>query len=262
MAGETSIRFASDWLLFLRRTIVPPDPVQVSTRTKWNTSSGGQPLATMLRGQTLFTESFCTRDPTGAGSPVTPHQTLKSFSNTYFLLILVVMAGCGQATDTTTLERSTVPRAVESFHLLRTPSNDMPLVVRTHLSNILVGQLNEQINPTLVHRTNTGKGAVWVFRTDHALCLAQDGRGAVGCSTFSRARSHGISLGIFSPPTSTVPRPHNFLLIGLVPDGIKRVEVTVGNRRRTVEVHNNLFAASGDQPVNVGDWSRQSEPKH
>jgi hypothetical protein len=46
-----------------------------------------------------------------------------------------------------------------------------------------------------------------------------------------------------------MPKLHDFLLLALVPDGIQRVEITVGRQRQSVGVQDNVISASGDRPV-------------
>lgn len=152
-------------------------------------------------------------------------------------------------------------RATGSFRLLRGPSAHLPPVVRTHLSHILANQLDGPLNPTTVRRAQTAEGVVWVFLAERSLCLAQDGHGAVGCSTLSNAESHGIQLGVFSPPSDRISRPHEFLLIGLAPDGIGRVSATIGDRLRTIRVQNNLFSIASDQPIFVRSLGEARRPQ-
>jgi hypothetical protein len=181
---------------------------------------------------------------------------LKTLNITCFLVGLIVLAGCDRPTSATSPNRAAVEGAAVHFRLLRSPSDGMPLIVRRHLSHILSGQLDGPLEPMAVHSAQTAHGTVWVFLADHALCLAHAGRGAVGCSAVSRVGSDGVSLGVFSPPSKQFPRPHDFLLISLVPDGIQQIGVTIGGRSRTVKVEHNLASVSSDQPIQAKSWAR------
>jgi hypothetical protein len=192
----------------------------------------------------------------GAGNRPRTRMMFKTLWITCVLAGLALSAGCDQPTSTTSPNGAAVKEAAEHFRLLRGPSDEMPEIVRRHLSHILSGQLDGPLKPAAVHSAQTAHGTVWVFLADGALCLSQAGRGAVGCSAVSHVESDGVSLGVFSPPSKKFPKPHNFLLISLVPDGIKQVEVTVGGRDRTVKVEHNLASASSDRPVHVKGWPR------
>jgi hypothetical protein len=65
------------------------------------------------------------------------------------------------------------------------------------------------------------------------------------------ATSEGVSLGTFSPPSKRVHRLHHFMVLGLVPDGVERIELKIGMRRKTVEVKNNLYSVASDRPIFV-----------
>ena len=184
---------------------------------------------------------------------------LRTLCITCFLAGLAFAGGCDHPTNATNPNGAAVKEAAEHFRLLRGPSDEMPEIVLRHLSHILSGQLDGPFKPTAVHSAQTAHGTVWVFLADGALCLAQAGYGAVGCSAVSRVESDGVSLGVFSPPSKKFPRPHNFLLISLVPDGIKQVEVTIGGRDRTVKVEHNLSSASSDRPIHVKGWPRPTD---
>lgn len=45
---------------------------------------------------------------------------------------------------------------------------------------------------------------------------------------------------------------HNFLVQGLVPDGVRRVLVVIGTHRRAaVGVEENVFSVKAEQPIHV-----------
>jgi hypothetical protein len=58
-----------------------------------------------------------------------------------------------------------------------------------------------------------------------------------------------VSLGSFSPRSRENPRPHDFVAMGLAPDGVSKVVVSIGNKKQVLPVRNNLYSASGDLPV-------------
>jgi hypothetical protein len=84
------------------------------------------------------------------------------------------------------------------------------------------------------------------------VCLAQGGRGSAACTSPEDAIENGVTLGAFSPPSATNPRLHDFLVIGLVPDSVALVHITIGRADRVVAVHRNMFSIASDtRPIIV-----------
>ena len=178
------------------------------------------------------------------------------------LMLAGLVAGCGdqreaseQQADATIVSHSSIK---ENFHLLEGDTEVLPPSLQLHLGKILNRGSQRRLKADLVQRARTDEGTAWVFLNGSEICLAQGGRGSVACSPVTRAKE-GVSLGAFSPPSEQIPRPHDFLLLGLAPDGVTKVVVVIGARRRTLAVRNNLFAASGDRPVLTKRFVHESE---
>ena len=59
-------------------------------------------------------------------------------------------------------------------------------------------------------------------------------------------------LGTFRPPTTSVPVAHDYMLQGVVPDGVSKVVVVIGKDRKTfVDIANNVFSIGRDSPVHI-----------
>lgn len=143
------------------------------------------------------------------------------------------------------------PRTIEkSFRLFQSNAEALPDSVRSRLARLLT-EPNEPFNPSEVQRSHTKAGIVWAFVVGDQVCLAQGSHGASACVAMSIATSEGVSLGTFSPPSKRIHRPHHFMVLGLVPDGIGRIELRIGKQRKTAAVKNNLYSASADQPIFV-----------
>lgn len=54
-------------------------------------------------------------------------------------------------------------------------------------------------------------------------------------------------------------RLHDFLLVGLAPDAVHRVELVGGDNHWTIGVNDNLFHAAGNQPILLERWLRSHE---
>jgi len=62
----------------------------------------------------------------------------------------------------------------------------------------------------------------------------------------------GVFLGVFDPPDEYRRDPHNFLVQGVAPDGVERVQVLIDNRRNlTVDVKDNVFSVAADKPIHI-----------
>lgn len=169
---------------------------------------------------------------------------MKVIYHTLVLLLAVLALGCGQG------DRNKPSLAVkEGFPILRGPAEHFPRALRSHLAHLLSNASAQPFQPRLVQRKRTAAGVVWLFVDGEAVCLAQGSLGSVACSNAKRARSEGVSLGVFSPPSAHTRRPHNFLLMGLTPDGVTGVIVSIGKRRHMIDVRDNLFSATGDRPI-------------
>jgi hypothetical protein len=189
---------------------------------------------------------------------------MNTFRKSVALLLIGVAAGCGQQLDPSHTQPSQGRVAGDNyvaikqhFLLLRGPAESLPQPLRLHLTRLLRGRSAHDIRPVLAQRAVAAGEPVWVFIESANVCLAQGGLGSVACSKAGRAKLEGVSLGVFSPPSKRIRRPHNFLLLGLAPDGITRVGITVGKRRRTISVRNNVFAASGDRPILIKQFERE-----
>jgi hypothetical protein len=132
--------------------------------------------------------------------------------------------------------------------------------MRLHLRHILYGRTGDRFNPFNVQRALTVEGVVWAFRDARSVCIAQGDRGSVACVNADRIAREGLALGTFTPPSKQVPRPHSFVIIGLVPDQIHQALVAVGKQREILPVQNNLFSASSDSPILLKRLERSRQP--
>lgn len=174
--------------------------------------------------------------------------------NRLFVLLLATLAvGCGEhriLTGTDASHRRSRSLSDQSaFRLLRGPTKSLPQRVRSQLARSLHGGSRDEFRPAHIHRALTAVGVVWTFFDGSALCLA-DSHGSVACAKAGRARSKGVILGTFTPPSKRVPRPHDFLVVGLVPEPIRKTVVTFGKQHRTLAVRRNLFPP----PVIARSW--------
>jgi hypothetical protein len=172
-----------------------------------------------------------------------------------YLLIAALLYGCGASavveTQAPIHARAEDGSISESYNLLRSsPEEKAPKPLEAHWRRLLRRQIRGVIEPSHVQRVRTPVGVVWVFQIDDGICLAQGGRGSIGCSRGAEARTTGVSLGVFDPPSHQIERPHNFILYALIPDGTDRIPATIGDQQRAIHVRHNLVSVSSRlQPV-------------
>jgi hypothetical protein len=115
--------------------------------------------------------------------------------------------------------------------------------------------------PTNTQLTRTRGGSIWIFLTHQKMCLAQANFGSVSCLEKQRARSHGVVLGTFKPPSKEVPYLHQFLVLGVMPDDVRYVSTTIGRHLHEhhikVPVRSNVFAIAAEQPILVRGLGRK-----
>jgi hypothetical protein len=178
------------------------------------------------------------------------------------LIVVVTVVGGYSFKVTRRAEEAGAPRGTsttieKSFRLFDSTPEMLPVSVRARLSRILK-KPGTPFTPSPVQRSHTNGGIVWAFVVGDQVCLTQGTHGASVCVAKDVAISEGVSLGTFSPPSQRIPRPHNFLLLGLVPDGVGRVELKIGRRRERAGVKNNLYSVSGDKPIFVRRLVRET----
>jgi hypothetical protein len=96
-------------------------------------------------------------------------------------------------------------------------------------------------------------GSFWILSTEDLLCVAQARGIAAACATQAVAVRKGVFLGTFDPPSKNVPRPHNFIVQGVVPDWVHSIQVVTGGRQTALaDVSRNAFSRSSNEPIHVG----------
>ena len=168
------------------------------------------------------------------------------------VLVLPIL-GCGssQSANTSSVGGSAIglrPDMEVSFHIFQGPTETLPATMRVHLGH-LIDKTRHGLHPALVQRVPTANGVVWVFIDGGQICLAESNQGAVACSRRSDAIADGVTLGVFTPPTQRIAKPHDFLLFGLAPDDRHRALFVVGKHQRIAAITNNLFSAAADEPI-------------
>lgn len=171
--------------------------------------------------------------------------------------VCCLLAGCGASQLSSAREGEKSIAA--AFKVLRTRSEHLPPPIAQHIARLL--KASEKASPVDTQLVETRGGSIWVFLTGERMCLVQANFGSISCLKKRLARSRGVVLGTFKPPSKEVPRLHRFLVLGVVPDDVRYVSATIGRhsheRDIRVSVRNNVFAIAAEQPVLVRRLGRR-----
>jgi hypothetical protein len=96
------------------------------------------------------------------------------------------------------------------------------------------------------HRLATRRGTIWLTDLRRATCIVQARDGALACDTTAHVARRGLVLTVYAV---THDRPHDFVLFGLAPDGVRRARLHDGDRVRAVAVRGNVYAAGSSRPL-------------
>jgi hypothetical protein len=135
-----------------------------------------------------------------------------------------------------------------SFSIFRTPAETPPQAANQRIKEALdTYKADTVLNPQLAR---TEQGPLWIFHTARLVCISH--RRGTACSRVYWAIKEGVSLGVFDPPDEHRRDLHNFLVQGIAPDEVARVQVLVNNRRQlTVDIRENVFSIEADNPIHI-----------
>jgi hypothetical protein len=171
--------------------------------------------------------------------------------------VCCLLAGCGALHLSSNREGE--ENIAAAFKVLRTPPEHLPPALARHISRLL--KASERANPVNTQLARTSEGSIWIFLTSEKMCLVQANFGSISCSKKRLARSQGVVLGTFKPPSKEVPYLHQFLVLGVMPDDVRYVSATIGRHSHDHHirrpVRNNVFAIAAEQPVLVRRLGRR-----
>lgn len=175
--------------------------------------------------------------------------SLKKFAPTCWVCLL--LAGCGASHLSSS--GGGEEGITAAFKVLQTRSERLPRPLARHIARLL--KMSEEAEPVDTQLARTRGGSIWIFLSGKKMCLVQANFGSISCLTKRLARSKGVVLGTFKPPSKEVPYLHKFLVLGVMPDDVRYVSATIGRhlheRHVRVPVQNNVFAIAAEQPVLV-----------
>jgi hypothetical protein len=171
--------------------------------------------------------------------------------------VCLLLAGCGASRLSSNQEGE--ENIATAFKVLRTSSEHLSPPLTHHIARLL--KASEKAKPVNTQLVRTRGGLVWIFLTGEKMCLVQANFGSISCLRKRQARSRGVVLGTFKPPSKEQPYLHQFLALGVMPDDVRYVLATIGRhsheRHVRVPLHNNVFAIAAEQPVLVRGLGRR-----
>lgn len=171
--------------------------------------------------------------------------------------VCMLLAGCGALRLSSSREGE--ENIAAAFKVLRTRPEHLSSPLAHHIAQLL--KASEKAKPVSTQLARTRGASVWIFLTGEKMCLVQANFGSISCLKKRLARSEGVVLGTFKPPSKEVPYMHQFLVLGVMPDDVQYVSAIIGRhlheRHVRVPVRNNVFEISAEQPVLVRGLGRQ-----
>jgi hypothetical protein len=143
------------------------------------------------------------------------------------------------------------------FAAFRGPSRAMPTNRREASAKTLgePGPLGLDFAEARFGMSPVGVG-LWLVPGRGVTCLFKGGIVAATCDTTSNAERKGLSLEVYKPGPPPERRPTHFLALGVVPDGVKQLRVTVGNRTSVIRVSRNTYSMRAEVPIKVAGLIR------
>lgn len=134
------------------------------------------------------------------------------------------------------------------FHIFRSPAETLSRAEGRRIrSGLEIYGSDEVLRSQLAE---TRQGRLWALETKRLICISNT-RG-LGCAPKRMADQTGVLLGVFDPPNADRHDLHNFLVQGLVPDGVSHVLLRMNDRRNVVvQVESNVFSVAADNPIHL-----------
>lgn len=164
------------------------------------------------------------------------------------LLACIALTGC--STGAPEHPRSVDRHALGAFQFFRSQQERMPPQLQRHFGMVIHPRDASDFVPQHVQRVSTTRGVIWAFLDGPDMCIGETLEGSIACSDRRVARIKGVSLGLFRPPSTRIPRPHNFRMIAIMPDQVEAVVAIIGKRPPDIKkVSHNIVAISAARPI-------------
>jgi hypothetical protein len=140
---------------------------------------------------------------------------------------------------------------MSSFAPLRSRAEHMSLVAQRRALGA-VGAPPGALGFDHAQLITTKHGNFWLTAGHGLVCAFQTRTFALSCDAVVTVLKRGLFLGTVERPDAYASQRQHFLMIGIVPDGVRRVRLRVGARfPQWVSVQNNTVSADAHEPIIV-----------
>lgn len=142
----------------------------------------------------------------------------------------------------------------QAFDVLRGATRPVPLALQARLRRAR----NRDIRSLWLNaaRYVPADRGLWVVNGRGETCIIQAHGGAVSCVSRAILFRHGVALGVVDLGPPPARKAREFIVAGIVPDGVKAVEVQAGDERRSLEVRDNAYSLRAPEPILVKGFER------
>jgi Flp pilus assembly protein CpaB len=132
------------------------------------------------------------------------------------------------------------------------PAESMPEAMRQKIRDNLngVAPLHLRFQQAQHVRTPIGVG-LWIVEGAGVACIFREGLPASSCRTSFDARREGIWLETYSTSKAHPGVPTGFLALGVVPEGVRAVSVTINGSRALLPVEGGVWAKRARVPIKI-----------
>lgn len=140
-------------------------------------------------------------------------------------------------------------RQRQNFLILRSPYEQVPANIRTHISRTTGAPESSVDLETGQHIQEAGRD-IWIVNARPATCMVEGSDGGVACAPAFDFAMRGLSLGTAMPPSRPDGPPQGFHLLGIAPDWMQAVQVKIGRRKtRSISVQGNAYGMRSAAPI-------------
>lgn len=143
----------------------------------------------------------------------------------------------------------------QKFDVLQGPTRPVPLALQADLRRAR----NEDVRKLRLNRARhapAGSG-VWVVNGRGVTCIVEAHGGAVACVPRGIFLREGVALGVVEPGPPHTRKGREFLVLGVVPNQVRAVDLQVGHEKRVIAVRENSYSLGSFDPVVVNGFERQ-----
>jgi hypothetical protein len=154
-------------------------------------------------------------------------------------------------------------RLRRAFRFARSPAESLPRAAERHL-RITLGAPPGGFALADAQQINSPSGSIWVVHGQgdarDAMCLLQGIQGYAGCTVVSDFARRGLSIGMAKPSEKDGDPPQDFRVLGVVPDWVEVVQVSIGSRAmRDVPVRGAVYTLRADAPIFLERFCTQDQ---